>query len=286
MTTKPTKTAKSAKSSKATDKKAIANTNTAEVLIVETPADAVDIVDVNLGGEDTVIVVEPLSDADATAMLEPMRNPDESDESDDYQDDDYQGDDDFVEPIEFEDPDLDEENTVMTADAPVVSDTKADIIGVVDSDADANNSAAHDDSFFHLFFHAMSHEETQLYGNVQISTIGMFGLARANVLIRENFNVKDVVLLGWKTLTKADYEAFVAPVAVVHEADESRYFHVFFHAISPNGGQVHGNIQMSNKGMINLNAATAIIEEQFNAHNAIILGWEELLYADYQALIS
>ena len=114
----------------------------------------------------------------------------------------------------------------------------------------------------------------------------MFGLARANVLIRENFNVKDVVLLGWKTLTKADYEAFVAPVAVVHEADESRYFHVFFHAISPNGGQVHGNIQMSNKGMINLNAATAIIEEQFNAHNAIILGWEELLYADYQALIS
>ena len=286
MTTKPTKTAKtakSAKSSKATDKTAIADANTAEVLIVETPADAVDIVDVNLGGEDTVIVVEPLSDADATAKLEPMRNPDESD---DYQDDDYQGDDDFVEPIEFEDPDLDEENTVMTADAPVVSDTKADIIGVVDSDADANNSAAHDDSFFHLFFHAMSHEETQLYGNVQISTIGMFGLARANVLIRENFNVKDVVLLGWKTLTKADYEAFVAPVAVVHEADESRYFHVFFHAISPNGGQVHGNIQMSNKGMINLNAATAIIEEQFNAHNAIILGWEELLYADYQALIS
>lgn len=281
MTTKPTKTAKSAKSSKATDKTAIADANTAEVLIVETPADAVDIVDVNLVGEDTVIVVEPLSDADATAMLEPMRNPDSSDESDDYQDDD-----DFVEPIDFEDPDFDEENTVMTADEPVVSDTKADIIGVVDSDSDANNSAAHDDSFFHLFFHAMSHEETQLYGNVQISTIGMFGLARANVLIRENFNVKDVVLLGWKALTKADYEAFVAPIAVVHEADETRYFHVFFHAISPNGGQVHGNIQMSNKGMINLNAATAIIEEQFNAHNAIILGWEELLYADYHALIS
>lgn len=276
-------TAKPAKSKKSLDTTAITDTKDAEVLIVETASEAVDMIDANLVGEDTIIVVEPPSNADTIAMLEPMRKPDDSDDSDDS--DAFHADN-FVEPMEFEEPELDEETIVITADEPVVSDTEADIIGVVNADADANNSAAQDDSFFHLFFHAMSHEETQLYGNVQISTIGMFGLARANVLIRENFNVKDVVLLGWKTLTKADYEAFTSPVAVVHEADDTRYFHIFFHAISPNGGQVHGNIQMSNKGMINLNAATAIIEEQFNAHNAIILGWEELLYADYHALIS
>lgn len=145
---------------------------------------------------------------------------------------------------------------------------------------------AGEDGYFHLFFHAMSPNNEQLYGNIQIHGKGMFGIARANVIIAESFNVRDVVLLGWNRLSAKDYETLLAPIPVLHEDDENRYFHIYFHALSSIGGQVHGNIQITNKGMFNLAYNAALIAQEFNVHNPIILGWEEMSYPDYNAFVS
>lgn len=145
---------------------------------------------------------------------------------------------------------------------------------------------ADEDGYFHLFFHAMSPNNEQLYGNIQIHGKGMFGIARANVIIAESFNIRDVVLLGWNRLSATDYERLLAPIPVLHEDDEDRYFHIYFHALSDIGGQVHGNIQITNKGMFNLAYNANLIAQEFNVRNPIILGWEEMSYSDYKSFVS
>lgn len=195
--------------------------------------------------------------------------------------------------IEDENPDV--ELIVLEADAESDADG-ADTTPTDDEVAETDDEVAEsqvfegpdadEDGYFHLYFHAMSHSNEQLYGNIQIHGKGMFGIARANVIIAESFNVRDVVLLGWNRLSNKDYETLLAPIPVLHEDDEDRYFHIYFHALSDIGGQVHGNIQITNKGMFNLAYNANLIAQEFNVHNPIILGWEEMSYPDYNAFVS
>ena len=178
------------------------------------------------------------------------------------------------------------ENAAALTNEPYVFDQSLDPDFDAKTEVVIDETNSEEDSYFHLFFHALSSNGQQVHGNIQITNKGMFGIARANVMISQTFNVRDVVLLGWESLTKSDYKALLEPIPVVNEDAKERYFHLFFHAITTTGNEVHGNIQITNKGIFNLVYSSTLIEQKFSVRDAIILGWKELNQSDYEQLIS